>query len=110
MSFEEVIQRIIREELAGQEQRIADRVAEKLRQHTPVDDCYLSIPKAAELAGYESTDTVHQWIKDGLLRQYGHGRPRVKRSELVALMERKTPKVVDLKDEAARVARRLLGK
>lgn len=95
MSIEDDIRRVVREEVrAAVREALAD-VGKALTP--PVDDGYLSVEKAAELAEVHP-DTIRAWIKAGRLVRHQAGRElRVRRSELHAFLacekasERATP-------------------
>jgi excisionase family DNA binding protein len=53
------------------------------------NDDYLTVPETAELAGV-TVHTVWRWLREGKLRRYrtaGRFNTKVKRSELLALLE-----------------------
>jgi hypothetical protein len=114
MSFEETIRETIRSEFERALRPLSERLDKMESRLGAANDAqFLSAPKAAALAGYKTTDVIHEWIRDGLLRPYGHGRIRVKRSELMSVLEGRKKKpvtVVDMKTETDRIARKLLAK
>lgn len=112
MSFEETIREAIRAEFERALHPLSERL-DKLESKlgASTNEQFLSATNAAVIAGYKTTDVIHEWIKDGLLGKYGHGNVRVKRSELMAVLEgRKKPNVIDIKTHIDEVAKKLLAK
>lgn len=73
MSIEETLQRIIREELARMEPRLAERVAGMLQGSKAANDTgdrFLDEAGCAAICPY-SWATILEWIAEGKLKRYG---------------------------------------
>lgn len=91
MSFEETLRQVIREELERNEERVAARVAEKLRgsEPTAAGDRLLRLTEAQELFGY-APETLRKWIAEKRLTRFGTVRAtRVSEREVRALLAKK---------------------
>jgi excisionase family DNA binding protein len=101
---EDAVRRVVREELA------------RTREPTGAGDAFLSVADAGRLAAVAPC-TIRAWLDAGKLRQYQAGRVfRVRRSELLALLEAGPSGDASVSPEAladrdhARAQRRAAGK
>lgn len=110
MTLEESIQNAVKaavsSELEAKIPKLADRIAERLTSATRVDQ-YVSPEKAAQIVGYKDPETIRDLVRRGTLKRYGHGRIRVKLSELHAWLENHPPKP-DVADELDKAVVRLV--
>jgi excisionase family DNA binding protein len=97
----QLVREAIREELAELEKRL--KVMLEAAQPSAAT-VYLTTEQAAKIASVEP-DTIRQWVKDGHVKRYGHGRLRVKAADLEAYLERRSVRAVAPEDIQARVER-----
>ena len=93
------------------DQRVRKAVRDELAKLPAPGPEYLTISEAAALVSV-SPSTIGAWFREKKLARYGKGRAvRVKRAELLALMdaERETP-AGRVRDDAKSIAHRILKK
>lgn len=75
------------EEVKAIAERAGEEAARRLLTNAPLTlaDRFVSVPKAAEVSGYEQ-QTIRKWICQKRLKNYGrYGSPRVRLSEILNL-------------------------
>lgn len=100
-ALRDLVREAVAEALERERPRIAEEVATKLGAAIRPEQ-YISTGKAAAIAGV-TPDTIREWVADGHLKRCGHGRLRVRASDLYSLLERRKLQVVPQEDVDGRI-------